>query len=147
MSRPAPRFYTSPLSQFCAEFLPGDFHFLDLDEVLLRYSSQGITFCRETMILRAIECKNPGEEIRRSQRDVLPEFAAMFHDRVKSGQLAQGTGVFIVEGRYPYHDGALVGQVLPRSESKAVGLQQLGPWRFTGQQIYDLVRCRMVRFG
>jgi len=135
-------FYTSPLSRFCHEQLPGDFHFLDGDEIILRYSAQPVTYSRETRVLRLFESKSLGEEIRRSQRDVLPILAEAIKLAVESGVLAKGSGVFIIEGEEPYERGADLSQVLPDGKSRAVGLQTIGPRRLNRDELETFVRCR-----
>ena len=140
--KPAPQFYTSHLSRFCADELPGDFHYLDGDEVLLRYSSQPITYARATNTLRICESKRLGEELRRSQREVLPLLAEAIALSVSAGLLNHGSGVFIIEGEAPYTDGASVSQVLSPSTSRAVGLQTFGPQRLTRDEIEQFIRCR-----
>jgi len=140
--KPAPEFYTSPLSRFCADELPGDFHFLDGDEVLLRYSSQPISYARSTGILRICESKRLGENIRRSQREVLPILAAAIQLAIEAKLLTVGSGVFLIEGEPPYESGASVTQVLGASTSRAVGLQELGPRVMSRSEIDSFIRCR-----
>lgn len=135
-------YYTSPLSEFCAEHLPGDFHYLDGDEVLLRYSSQPIQFARASRNLRICEAKRKGEQIRRSQREVLPLLAEGIAALISKGDLASGSGVFLIEGEMPYEDGASIYQVLPTSNSRAVGLQLLGPREMDKAQLHLFMRCR-----
>lgn len=144
MKLSSPTYHTSALSKFCDEQLPGDFHLLDGDEVLLRYSSQSISYAKATAILRVIESKAPGEELRRSQRDVFPLLASAIRFAVEHGILADGSGVFILEGEPPYSDGALVSQVLPASKSRAVGIDFLGPKRLSEYQVHRFIRCRKV---
>jgi hypothetical protein len=140
--KPAPQFYTSHLSRFCADELPGDFHYLDGDEVLLRYSSQPLTYARASNTLRICESKRLGEELRRSQREVLPLLAEAIALSVNAKLLNQGSGVFIIEGEPPYSDGAAVSQVLAPSTSRAVGLRTLGPQQLTRDEIEGFIRCR-----
>jgi hypothetical protein len=102
--KPAADFYTSYLSRYCAEHLPGDFHFLDGDEVLLRYSAQPIVYARATRILRLLESKFPGEEVRRSQRDLLPIFAEVIRVGVESEVLHERSGVFVIEADWKDED-------------------------------------------
>lgn len=143
MSKPASPYYSSDLSRFCAEELGRpEFNFLDGDEVLLRYPSLPIHYARSTKILRIIESKKPGEDLRRSQREVLPLLASALFLGVQGGIFAEGSGVFIIEGRYPFTDGALVSQVLPASEARAAGVQYLGPERLTRSDVETLVSCR-----
>lgn len=138
----SPKFHTSALSKYCDEQLPGDFHFLDGDEVVLRYPSQPIVYARETRTLRILESKACGEEIRRSQREALPLLAAAIRLAVQHNILAEGSGVFIVEGSMPYEEGASVSQVLPPSASRAVGLQVLGPVVLAKPDVDAFIRCR-----
>lgn len=138
-------YQTSDLSRYCDERLPGDFNYLDGDVVILRYPAQPIAYARETRILRILESKRPGEQIRRSQVDVFPILAASIHQSVAQGQLANGSGVFIIEGTYPYEDGADVRQVLPHETSRTVGLQYLGPKRITNEELNAFLRCRIVK--
>lgn len=147
--KPAAKYYTSDLSRFCAEELGPEFNFLDGDEVLLRYSAQPVTHARSTRILRVVESKNPGEEIRRSQRETFPILASALEFCVEAGILRKTSGVYIVEGLYPYSDGADVAQILPASQNRAVGMQMVGPMsqvagaeRFSRQQLDLLASCR-----
>lgn len=135
-------YYTSPLSRFCHEQLPQDFHYLDGDEVLLRYSAQPVTYARETRVLRVIESKRPGESIRRSQREVLPIIATAIRFAVNQGRLGPGSGVFLIEGDEPYDEGALLYQILPEGDARAAGMGMLGPRRISRSEVAIFVRCR-----
>lgn len=137
----SPYFYTSPLSRFCHEQLPGDFHYLDGDEIILRYSAQPITYARETRVLRIFESKTPGEEIRRSQRDVLPLLSEALQLAIGVGALARGSGVFVIEGDEPYDDGASVRQVLA-PQTRNVGIRYLGPRQLSREELELFIRCR-----
>lgn len=140
--KPAAQYYTSDLSKFCAEHLPGDFHFLDGDEVMFKHSAQPIVYARETGILRILESKRPNEEIRRSQREVLPILARVLADAVEKGLLKDGSGVFIVTGEYPYVAGASVSRV---EYGPAIsGLSQKGPFPLSADKFADFIRCRLV---
>lgn len=145
--KPKPEFYSSHLSRFCAEQLPGDFHFMDLDEVLFRHSSLPVVYARESGVLRAIESKLPGEQIRRSQRETLPLVAAGVGLLVKSGLLAQGSGAFVVEGEPPWNDGAIVHTVRaaasPRDWS-ATGVRYAKSSTLTFSELCTFIRCRPV---
>lgn len=136
--KPRPEYYTSPLSEFCAEHLPGDFHYLDGDEILLRYPSQPIQFARSTRTLRICEAKRPGEQLRRSQREVLPLLAEAVRALSSQDGLSDESGVFIIEGDSPYELGASVYQVLPTSASRAVGTSTTWPAPNEPRRIRDL---------
>jgi hypothetical protein len=143
--KPAPCFYSSPLSRFCAENLPGDFHYLDGDEVLFRHSAQPVVYARETGTLRVLESKLPGETIRRSQREVLPFLAAAIQLAVKAGLLSIRSGVFVIEGRPPYEDGALVSRVRPAQhliDWQSIGVQLERSVQMTSPQFELFMRCR-----
>lgn len=140
-------YYTSPLSKFCHEQLPGDFHYLDGDEILLRYSAQPVAYARETRVLRIFESKAPGEELRRSQREVFPILADAIKLAVDRGALGKGSGVFLIEGAEPYDHGALLSQVLPGIESRAAGIQFLGPREVSRPELETFIRCRNLGAG
>lgn len=135
------KYYTSDLSRYCDEHLGFDFNFLDGDEVLLRYSAQGMTHARSTGVLRIIESKRPGEQVRRSQIDVLPLLARAIDLAVQDGVLAEGSGVFVLEGEPPYENGAIVHRV-NYSTNRAAGLATKGPYNFTRAQVDRFVSCR-----
>lgn len=135
------KYHTSDLSRYCDENLGSYFNYLDGDEVLLRYSAQGMTHARSTCVLRIIESKHPGEEVRRSQREVLPLLARAIELAVKDGILAAGSGVFILEGTPPYENGATVSRV-NYSASRAAGLVIDGPHNYTQLQVNAFVSCR-----
>jgi len=136
----SPAYHTSDLSQFCDEHLGPHFNFLDGDEVLLRYSSQGMTHARSSGVLRIIESKRTGEEVRRSQREVLPLLARAIELAVQDGTLAAGSGVFILEGESPYDEGAKISRV-KYSTSRAAGLILDGPHNYTRAQVDRFVSC------
>lgn len=145
--KPAREYYTSPISEFCAEQLPGDFHFLDGDEVLFRHSAQPILFARENGTLRLLESKLPGEEIRRSQRETLPLLAGALAMAARAELVAPTSGVYVVEGRPPWSDGALVSRVRPARSPidwQAIGIQFDLARRLTFAQLCAFVRCRPV---
>lgn len=143
--KPAPQFYTSPLSRFCAEELPGDFHFLDGDQVLFCHHSQPIVFARESGVLRVVESKLPGEEIRRSQRETLPMLAGALELGVESGLLATTSGVYVMEGEPPFAEGATVGLVRAAKSPgdwSSVGVQYAARRRLSSEQLRLFLRCR-----
>jgi hypothetical protein len=143
---PKPRsdYYSSPLSAYCADVIEEvDFHYLDGDEVMFRHSALPMIYARETGILRILESKHPGEEIRRSQRETFPLLAAALQLATDAGVVRDGSGVFIVEGEYPFSDGALVRQVRPASaRPNLVGLQFKLEHDLTALQFKTFMRCR-----
>lgn len=141
--KPAPDRYSSPLSEFCAEELPGDFHYLDGDEVLFRHSALPIVYARETGILRILESKFPGEDLRRSQRETFPLLAAAIEKAVEASLLSDGSGVFVVEGTPPFGDGALVRKVHPAEKSADnLGIRFAGKHNLAPAQFHLFMRCR-----
>ncbi len=138
--KPATEFYTSYLSRYCAEYLPGDFHYLDGDEVLLRYSAQPIVYARETRILRFLESKFPGEEVRRSQRDLLPIFAEVITQSVSTKLLAERSGVFVIEAQWPDPETFEVSKVVP--SSRGVGLSFERHKQYDRDAFALFLRCR-----
>lgn len=148
MGKPAPEFYSSQLSRFCAEELEGDFHFLDGDEVIYRHSALPIVYARETGILRVIECKRPGEDVRRSQRETLPLLAAGIESLIENSLLDSRSGVFILEGEYPWADGAQVSRIMPHSKPgvdwSSVGASVTSTYTLSNAQLRLFIRCRPV---
>lgn len=140
--KPHARFYSSPLSEFCAEELPGDFHYLDGDEILLRHSAMAICYARSTTTLRIIESKHPGEELRRSQRETFPLLAEAI---ARSELLSRESGVFVLEGDPPYNGGRIpVAKVRPAHRNRVNGFRF--EWIRAGDatSINALIRCRPV---
>lgn len=148
--KPAPEYYSSPLSQYCAEHLPGDFHFLDGDEVLFSHHSQPIVYARESGVLRIIESKAPGEDIRRSQRETLPMLAGALDLAVESGLLATTSGVYVLEGEPPYSSGATVSKVRGATapgDWSAVGIRYVVQRPLDESQVQMFLRCRPLLRG
>lgn len=133
---------TSDLSAFCDSFYGDhhDFHFVDGDEVILRYSAQPIVYARESGILRVVESKAPGEEIRRSQRDTLPLVAGCIQKGIEEGIVADRSGVFIVTGQFPYDTGAKIARLRP--SPRTAGLQYDAAVDVSREQLVKFMRCR-----
>ena len=133
---------TSDLSAFCDSFYGehSDFHFLDGDEIILRYSAQPVVYARESGVLRVVESKRPGEEIRRSQREALPLLAGCIALGIESGIVADGSGVFIVTGEPPYTAGAKVAKL--RQSGRTAGLQYEIETHLSRERLIRFMRCR-----
>jgi len=145
VSKPNPEFYSSPLSRWCADELPGDFHYLDGDEVLLRHSALPLVYARETGTLRVLESKHPGEELTRAQRETFPLLATALDLLVRDEYVADASGLFVVEGRPPFDDGATIRRVLPirsRTGWRVIGVQFADARTVKRSTLELFVRCR-----
>ena len=144
--KPRAQYYTSPLSEFCAEKLNGDFHYLDGDEVMFRHSAQPMTYARETGTLLVLESKFPGEEIRRSQRETFPLLAAALSRAADANLIARASGVYVIEGEPPFIDGATVlrvrGAKQPGVDWQSIGVQFDWRHRFNNRDLCNFIRCR-----
>jgi hypothetical protein len=137
--KPRPEFYSSPLSRFCAEQLPSDFHYLDGDEVLFRRSALPIIYARETGVLRFVESKNPGEDFTRAQTELFPVLADLIETGVKAGKLSIGSGMFVIRGDL-HAPPVEIGQVRPGP--RTVGIQYAASWSVGGEALARFLRCR-----
>jgi hypothetical protein len=140
---------SSWLSAFCNSFYPTDkdFNYLDGDIVLFAHAALPIAMARETRIIRILETKRDGEEIRPSQRQTLPILAEAIQRLVGTGDALPGSGVFIVIGDGPkYLCGAHVAKVRPAERLKdwsAIGVQyEANPVYFSREELIRFMRCR-----
>lgn len=140
---------SSQLSEFADSFYREfpDFHFIDADHVVFSHAALPMAFARETRILRLIESKNLGEEVRRSQRETLPVLAACLDLGVKHGVVKRGSGVFVVTGEPGFESGATVARVRadePGKEWSAVGVQASHTRNVTREELQTFLRCRLL---
>lgn len=93
----------NPLKRLIHDEAPHKMHLTDVDAALYRLSSR---------ILRIVECKHRGEELRRSQRDILPLLALLIEKGIQLGTVSRGSGVFVA--RYDEGDPTVrLGRVKP----------------------------------
>lgn len=140
---------SSWLSEFCDSFYGShnDFNYLDGDVVVFTHAALPITAARSTRIIRILETKRDGEEIRRSQRETLPVIAEAIQRLVITGDAAKGSGVFIVIGDGPeYQEGAKIAKVRPAERLKdwsSIGVQyEHEPIQYSREQLIRFMRCR-----
>lgn len=139
---------SSDLSAFCNSFYQAhpDFHYLDGDFVLFAHAALPMVYARATRILRLVESKRPGEDLTRSQREVLPILSALVEQGVREGTIAKRSGVFIVTGDGPaYPEGATVAKVrpdAPGAEWSSAGVQAETEKVLNREQLVTFMRCR-----
>lgn len=83
----------SEFGQWIHDWMPRDFYSLDIDQ---------LTYKRKTNILRILEEKCPGQNLKKSQKAVFPFLQKAIEILVACKLLAKGSGVFIVWGVPPY---------------------------------------------
>jgi hypothetical protein len=89
-----------------------------------------LVYKKSKRILRLFEAKYPNEQLRQSQRRVLPILERGIALLVQSGLLAAGSGVWIVRGEPPYERGA---SIEPASRLERRQLSQ--------EELIDFVDC------
>jgi hypothetical protein len=77
----------SELGQWIHDKMPNDFYWLDID---------GIVYKKATKILRIIEEKKPGQELKPSQLLVLKNLAIAIDYLVEQNIVSIGSGVFVL---------------------------------------------------
>ncbi len=88
-----PNISHSAFGQWIKDNLPNTFFWADID---------GISFKRATRILRVIEEKRFGQELKDSQKKILPLLARGVDCLISSGIVHEESGVFIIHTESPY---------------------------------------------
>lgn len=92
---------SSELGQMVKETLPRTMFFMDVD---------GVVYKKATRILRVIEQKQPGQQLKPSQETIFPMFARMIAREIEDGLLDSQSGVFVMVAMAPF-ESAFVYQI------------------------------------
>lgn len=88
-----PNISHSAFGQWIKDNIPNTFFWADVD---------GISYKRATRILRVIEEKQPGQELKDSQKKILPLLAKGIDYLISLGIVHEQSGVFIIHTESPY---------------------------------------------